>query len=147
MKNFEIDKQGFIHINRIYNPLSERGLVTWNGIRDGNLEEILEAVKKTQQKILNKQIQELQDSKNPPDGKAFDFDLAKADQYQKIVEGVKRMWNYSLEQLAIKRLMLTRDLSDEAKTLLEKDIDTTLFVINSLEDMVDYRTGKDIQDL
>lgn len=62
---FEInDNTGMIKIRHDHDPHSTGVIITVDGIRTGDLEAILQAVKKTQTKQVNKQVQEIQDSKN-----------------------------------------------------------------------------------
>ena len=60
---FEIDKKTGM-IRSLYVDLNHL-IIGDNPINSTELEEILQAVKKTQAKLVNKQIQEIQDSKKP----------------------------------------------------------------------------------
>jgi len=99
------------------------------------LEQILQAVKKTQEKLVNKQIQEIQDSKNIPLPEIINpIELQKyvkeelkrhekIDQNQKIVDEIIKFYNS------------------------QKDNVTDLDGMNFLGSIIKNATGKDIKDL
>ena len=101
---FEInDKTGMLTIEQEYildediNSELKQRLVF-----DGELEQILQAVKKTQEKLVNKQIQEIQDSKKDPEyiihkldetKKLFRKHKEKIEENQKIVDSLIKEFN------------------------------------------------------
>jgi len=149
-------------------------------ITSHQLEAILQAVKKTQEKLVNKQIQDIQDSKNmiisqpkfeingdnidlegenvsiqPTDPKQNAHltincmvDHGKIEQNQKIVDGVITLW-----ESCQKMMDSYQEQIDNIKTnglnesFLKEELEKQLFVRRDLEDMVGFRTGKDIKDL
>ena len=94
-------------------------------VRAQDLEAILQAVKKTQEKIVNRQIQEIQDSKKPSNYYRTDISLEQIEQNQKIVDAIKK-----------------QNDSDSGETWYAIDE-----YCNRINELVKNATGKDIQSL
>lgn len=103
------------------------------------LELILQAVKKTQEKLVNIQIQEIQDSKNSTSDeyqRRYEESLEdkhneKIEQNQKIVDEITKMYQTCLQE----------------GTLPIVGMNAVLHPITTLERIVKAGTGKDIKDL
>lgn len=104
------------------------------------LEQILQAVKKTQTKLVNKQIQEIQDSKNHeynPWAKSSFSPTSKTEQNQKIVEAILEQYQFTEDTLKN-----SKDLN-----LSERDKIQISYLNTTLSTTIKKTTGKDIKDL
>ncbi len=107
------------------------------------LEKLLKGTKKTHEKIVNKQIQEIQDSKNAEisgisfedsKGKKYQFDIEEIEQNQKIVEALIVQYRFAEESL------MSNGLSKTDKIQIS-------YLKSTLAVMFKNVTGKDIKDL
>ena len=123
-----------------------------------DLEQILQAVKKTQEKLVNKQIQEIQDSKNyislePNEALEFvevDPKIIKAVGHENDVEISKGNF------VTIKSIEQNQKIVDEIiqsyRSLVKdgalKDVHEVEFsIVQELESIIEKSTGKDIKEL
>ena len=152
---FEIDdKTGILLIRRGPNINSVDKPALSNTIE---LEHILQSVKKTQEKILNKQIQEIQDSKNTEYDPLAKYDpweksrfspSSKAEQNQKIVDGIVMRHNYL--KVEVERMMKSHQTTVEGSPddkIGIRLIDEYLKEMGKLKKIINDATGKDIKDL
>jgi len=133
---FEIDdKTGMIGKLIVVKALREFELLNSELATPQDLEQILQAVKKTQEKLVNKPIQEIQDSKKEIHGgttvNATYVDLKTLNeivQNQKIVD----------ELVKIESVVLPSDISPDDARFIRYDY---------VRSLIKETTGKDIKDL
>jgi len=117
----------------------------WDGpsfiMTSGILEKILQAVKKTQEKLVNKQIQEIQDSKSKP-LRGFNPPPIMIKKNDRIFYGEE---SWTLEEIEQNQKLV------DAMILKCKELDgTSMYGEDRIEEMVCILreiTGKDIKDL
>lgn len=106
------------------------------------LEQILQAVKKTQEKRVNKQIQEISEDLSG----TFIKKTEKIEQNQKIVDGIELIIKTAITQR--KRLELLPDTRDKSlQEISDRELLRTNILINGLTPLWHHVTGKDIKEL
>jgi len=164
---FEIDDKTGMIVSQLF--IDDYKVTGEQNIESTDLETILQAVKKTQEKLVNKQIQEIQDSKRhisvEPAKKSEWLDIKptiikavihendveiskgnfvsieKIEQNQKIVDKILSYHNHC--NVMLKSL----DDSICAKSFIEEQTKRWVENREQIEEMIKYATGKDITEL